>query len=340
MEFGIFDHMDDAGVPLGQQFEERLQLVAAADKYDFHIYQIAEHHGTPLGYATSQNVFLAAAAQHSKRIRLGSLVYVMPLYDPIRLYEEICMVDHLSGGRLEFGVGRGASPVEIGFYGIDMDVAREKYVEGYEVLMQAFNGDVVDFKGKHYTYKDYPVAMRPVQRPHPPMWYGTGNVDSAKFAAEQAMNTVNNGAASKARAFTDRYRQHWAKAGKPARSMPLLGLGRHIVVADTEAEAQAIARRAWPVWRAGMSYLWDRAGVPFPLPYPLDWDGFAKLDFGFAGTPAQARAFFQRQADEAGATYFAMHMLFGDMTLAESMRSIELFGTEVIPPLRKAQAAE
>lgn len=340
MEFGIFDHMDDAGVPLGQQFEERLEVLALADAYDFHIYQIAEHHGTMLGYAPSQNIFLAAAARHTRRIRLGSLVYVLPLYDPIRLYEEICMLDHLSGGRLQVGVGRGASPIEIGFYDLDMATGQKMYFEAFQVLEQAFHQDTVDFAGEYYTYKGYPVSMRPLQRPRPPYWYGTTNVESARFCARHAMNTVNNGAARRSREFTDRYRQHWAELGHPARNLPLLGLGRHIVVADTDDEANAIARRAWPVWRRGMSYLWDRAGVPFPLPYPMDWDGFMKLDYGFAGSPETVRAFFQRQAEEAGATYFAMHMVFGDMTLAEARRSVELFGAEVIPHLKRQAAAE
>src|SRR5579884_3601517 len=119
MKFGVFDHMDQAGVPLQQQFDERLKLIEAYDRLGFYAYQLAEHHGTPLGLAPSPGIFMAAVAQRTKRLRFGPLVYSLPLYHPVRLIEEICMLDHLSSGRLELGVGRGVSPIEVGFYGLD-----------------------------------------------------------------------------------------------------------------------------------------------------------------------------------------------------------------------------
>ena len=85
MKFGIFDHMDNSGVSLGQQIEERLRLIEAYDRGGFHAYHLAEHHGTPLGLAPSPNVFLAAVAQRTKRLRFGPLVYMLPLYHPLRL---------------------------------------------------------------------------------------------------------------------------------------------------------------------------------------------------------------------------------------------------------------
>src|SRR5919201_5651510 len=112
MRFGVFDHVDDAGIPVGRQLAERLELAERLDAAGFHAYHIAEHHGTPLGYAASPNVFLAALAQRTTRLRFGPLVYVLPLYDPLRLAEEVCLLDQLSGGRLQLGGGRGASPLE------------------------------------------------------------------------------------------------------------------------------------------------------------------------------------------------------------------------------------
>jgi alkanesulfonate monooxygenase SsuD/methylene tetrahydromethanopterin reductase-like flavin-dependent oxidoreductase (luciferase family) len=103
MKFGLFEHMDDSGVPLGRQFESRLSLLEAADRYGFHAYHLAEHHGTPLGLAPSPGLFLAAVAQRTKRLRFGPLAYSLPLYHPIRLIEEICMLDQMSGGRFELG---------------------------------------------------------------------------------------------------------------------------------------------------------------------------------------------------------------------------------------------
>ena len=124
VHFGIFDHMDDGGVPLTQQFTERLKLIEAYDRLGFYAYHLAEHHGTPLGFAPSPSVFLAAVAARTERLRFGPLVYSLPLYHPIRLLEEICMLDQLSGGRFELGVGRGVSPIEVGFYGVDPAAGR------------------------------------------------------------------------------------------------------------------------------------------------------------------------------------------------------------------------
>jgi alkanesulfonate monooxygenase SsuD/methylene tetrahydromethanopterin reductase-like flavin-dependent oxidoreductase (luciferase family) len=119
MRFGVFDHVDDAGIAVGRQLAERLELAERLDAAGFHAYHIAEHHGTPLGYAASPNVFLAAVAQRTTRLRFGPLVYVLPLYHPLRLIEEVCLLDQLSGGRLEVGVGHGASFIESALYGVE-----------------------------------------------------------------------------------------------------------------------------------------------------------------------------------------------------------------------------
>src|SRR5581483_10532560 len=113
VRFGMFDWIDRRPAPLGQIYEERLQLIEAGEAAGFFCYHLAEHHATPLGMAPSPALFLAAAAQRTRTIRLGPLVYLLPLYEPLRLVEEVCMLDQLSGGRLELGVGRGVSPWEL-----------------------------------------------------------------------------------------------------------------------------------------------------------------------------------------------------------------------------------
>ena len=97
MRFGIFDHLDDSGLPLSQHFEARLKLIEAYDRAGFYGYHLAEHHNTPLGYAPSPSVFLAAVAQRTEQLRFGPMVYLLPLYHPLRLIEEICMLDQMSG---------------------------------------------------------------------------------------------------------------------------------------------------------------------------------------------------------------------------------------------------
>src|SRR5262245_59003571 len=135
--FGLFDWIDRSGAPLHQLYEERRRLLEAADEAGFYAYHLAEHHATPLGMASSPGMFLAAAAQRTSRIRLGPLVYLLPMYNPLRLIDEICMLDQLSSGRLELGVGRGVSPYELAYFGVqDDDHARSIFDEAFQVILR------------------------------------------------------------------------------------------------------------------------------------------------------------------------------------------------------------
>ena len=110
LAFGVFDHLDRNDLPLREFYAQRLALAELYDTAGFHAYHIAEHHSTPLGLASSPSVFLSALAQRTKRLRFGPLVYTLPLHSPLNLIEEVCMLDQLSGGRFEMGVGKGISP--------------------------------------------------------------------------------------------------------------------------------------------------------------------------------------------------------------------------------------
>src|SRR6266571_1807056 len=209
LRFGIFDHLDDNGMPRSQQFEERLTLIELLEAEGFHAYHLAEHHSTPLGCAPAPSVFLAAAAQRTRRIRLGPLVYLLPLHHPLRLLEEICMLDHLSGGRLQLGVGRGGALLEHQRYGIEPASAQAVYHEAFEVLMRALATDVLDFDGRFYHFKDYLVQTRPLQQPHPPIWYGIPGPDAVPWAASRGVNVVSLGPAARAQAVSSRYRVEW-----------------------------------------------------------------------------------------------------------------------------------
>ena len=154
--FGLFDWIDQGTAPLQQLYEERLQLLEVADAAGFFCYHLAEHHTTPLGMAPSPALFLTAAAQRTRRIRLGPLVYLLPLYTPLRLIEEVCMLDHLSGGRLELGVGRGVSPYELGYFGVDATGTRALFDEVLTILITGMTQARLTVAGTHYQYHDVP----------------------------------------------------------------------------------------------------------------------------------------------------------------------------------------
>src|SRR5271166_2477358 len=136
MEFGVFDHLDRHGGALADYYEDRLRITEAYDRAGFRSYHLAEHHSTPLGMAPSPSVFLAAVAQRSRRLRFGPLLYVTPMYHPLRVAEEVVMLDHMSRGRLELGLGRGASPIEIAGFDVDPANAPAMNREAIEVILK------------------------------------------------------------------------------------------------------------------------------------------------------------------------------------------------------------
>ena len=339
MKFGVFDHLDASGAPLAQFYEDRLRLAEVYDRIGIHALHIAEHHATPLGLAPSPSVFLSAVAQRTKRLRFGPLVYTLALYHPLRLADEICMLDQLSGGRLELGVGRGISPIEIEHFGVDPAKAQAMYLEAYQVLMLALRERTLTFEGAHYRFKDVPLQLTPLQRPHPPIWYGLSNPESAEFAADNKFNVVSNAAPKSVRVITDRYRAEWAKKRNDPKRIPFIGMARHVVIADTDAEALALARRAYARWWEGFIYLWRARGMkPVFTTYTEDFDAVLKNGQAIVGSPDTVREMLAAQASEAGLNYFLLRFAFGDLTLDESMRSIKLFAERVQPALEEVPA--
>jgi alkanesulfonate monooxygenase SsuD/methylene tetrahydromethanopterin reductase-like flavin-dependent oxidoreductase (luciferase family) len=338
MDFGIFDHLDRDDQPLSDYFESRLKIVEAYDRAGFHCYHLAEHHATPLGMAPSPSVFLASVAQRTRRLRFGALVYALPLHHPLRLIEEICMLDHLSGGRVDMGFGRGSSPIELEYYGAHTAEAPDVYAEGVEVILQGLTQEVLNFRGRHFSFTDVPMEMHPLQRPHPPIWYGVHSPDSAERAARRRLNTVNLDPPADVCIATARYLDTWA-ALHPGTPPPRLGLGRFVVVAPTDAEALALARRAYPVWHASFTYLFRRHGRSQMHPRPPDFDALMARGQGVAGAPATVAAFLRDQLAETRCNYLVGQFAFGDLTLDETLRSIALFTDTVMPVLRSGAAA-
>lgn len=332
MKFGIFDHIDDAGVPLGQLYDDRLTIAEAYDRAGFYGYHVAEHHSTPLGAAASPGLIFAALAQRTKRLRFGPLVYLLPFYHPLRLIEEVCMLDQMSHGRFELGIGRGVSLYESQAYGLDFRQTQAMYHEAYQVLLQGLSAEELTFEGKYYRFDKVPMVLKPVQRPHPPIWYGVIFPEGAAWPAQNNVNIVALGLRESTSVVVERYRAARGEAGLDPNGT-LIGISRHVVVADSDEEALHIARRAYPRWRDSFRWLFNRHGVePRTIAvYPPTFDGLQDLNNGIAGSPATVRRFIEEEMAASRFNYFAPWLAFGDMTLKETLRSIELFAKEVMP---------
>src|SRR6266851_5835170 len=148
VRFAIFDWLDESGREQAETYEERLRVLELADRAGFYCYHLAEHHATELSTVPSPNLFLSAVAQRTQRLRLGPLSYILPLYDSVRLLEEICMLDQLSGGRLELGLSRGSTGEHVND---DPERARAMFNEVLDVLLMGLATGEVDYQGRFFT---------------------------------------------------------------------------------------------------------------------------------------------------------------------------------------------
>jgi len=330
--FGLFDWVDSDGVrEPGQLYRERLDLLADAESQGFDIYHLAEHHGTPLGLVPSPSVFLAAAAVHTARIRLCPLVYVLPLYHPIRLAEEIAMLDQLSGGRIEVGFGKGGNPFELLFYGIEPESAQQRYDETLGAVLAALH--------------DNPdLQIRTRQAPHPPVWYPSSNPASVVTLGTRGVNTIlgfsfRSPAIEETRRCRDEYVAGLAAAppgvprGGAGTPTPRFGIMRNIYVGDTDRVARERVIEAMDVFLRQFVAVWRRFGDQ-RLAEPQDWA--TAIDEGrvIAGSAATVRDRLTGIIRATGCNHFAGAFAFGSLSYPEARSSLVRFGEEVAPALR------
>jgi alkanesulfonate monooxygenase SsuD/methylene tetrahydromethanopterin reductase-like flavin-dependent oxidoreductase (luciferase family) len=334
LEFGVFDHLDRNDLALSQFYEQRLTVIEGLERFGFYAYHVAEHHFTPLGMAPSPSVFLSAIAQRTRRLRFGTFVYALPVHHPLRVLEEICMLDHMSGGRLEIGFGRGSVPFEISYYGQNAEERQQIYAERLELILKAFAVRTLTWNGRYDRFENVPMELAPLQKPHPPLWYGAHSPDSAERAARKGLNIVTNDMPGNTRAIVSRYRQIWREV-RPAAGFPKMGIVRFIVVAATDSEALKCARRAYLRWRSSFNYLSEMHGTKPDS--PLNAESFDRLmDQGqaIAGSPDTVRQALAAQVKDSEANYVVGQFCFGDLTVDEMCRSVELFAKQIIPSLR------
>lgn len=346
VSFGIFDWCDRRlDVPLHRQYDERLELIALAERAGFAYYQLAEHHGTPLGMAPSPNVLLAAIARETTSIRLGPLCWLLPLYEPLRLFEELCMLDQLSHGRLEIGIGRGVSRHEVGFYNRDPGRTRRLFAESLEVLLTALEGDnVLTTAGPNFRYENVPLVLSPVQRPYPPLWYPTTSRESAAWAGERHLHLMGLGPSLAYRPVVDAYREaresptEGVRPLNPHVSEPIIGMNRQIIVAETDDEAHAVLRDAHPIWKDNFSKLAvdrrdDSQDSRQELRHYEDRTNLQRmLKTGtlIVGSPDTVRNGIRAMVDEAQLNYVACTLAWGGITGEQARRSLALFASEVM----------
>lgn len=344
MQFGVFDQNDWSGRPISQQYEERLSLASLYEAKGFYCYHMSEHHGTPLSTTPSPSVFLAAMSQRTERLRFGPLVYLLPGYNPLRLIEEIGMLDNLSNGRFEYGAGRGASPHEMGYLGIAPEDMQPMYQESLDIILSSLATGKVDYQGKYWQFNDIDLSVRPVQTPYPRLWVAMGgSPQSATWPARHGANIICGAPATPARAVFQHYLNERADAPDHGNDAPLMGLNRWIVVAESDDEALRLAERAFKAFYANFIKLWRRHGGTPDNKLPEDFNVMLEVGAAVVGSPDTVRAKLTEQVQTSGANFLSGTFVFGDMSLDEARSSVCLFADQVMPALtsvsREAHAA-
>ncbi len=350
MQFGLFDHFERVpDRPLADQFDERLEFAAAADAAGLYALHVAEHHSTPLNMVPEPSVYLGAVARATSRLRMGPLVYLLPLYSPLRLAEEICMLDHMSRGRLEVGVGRGVSPYEIGYHKVDHTKSRDIFLDGYGCLTTALREERFDYHGPYYDYSDVPMPLKPLQAPLP-FWYASSGAEGSAWAGEQGMHYVTNGPSGRAKENIDAFKAALKARGavaSPKAEFPALdglpagaaiGVLRHIVVADTDAEAQKIMKPALEFHVAHLNWLRKLHGGAAAVHQANvhrgeSFESWVENEMAVCGSPATVAAELARQRDAMGVNYIIAYLFFGTLPFEAALRSLHLFRSEVMPKL-------
>jgi alkanesulfonate monooxygenase SsuD/methylene tetrahydromethanopterin reductase-like flavin-dependent oxidoreductase (luciferase family) len=178
--------------------------------------------------------------------------------------------------------------------------------------------------------------------PHPPLWYAVPVPEGAAWPARNGINIVCGGPLPRVREITDRYRSEWQAAGRSFDALPLLGINRFVLVADSDREAMALGRRSWPIFHSSFMKLWKLHGTqPRFARMPEDFDTLIEHGGGIAGSPATVRHRVRVMTEETGTNYFIGQFSFGDLTHDEVMHSVSLFAREVLPAADRpaAQAA-
>jgi alkanesulfonate monooxygenase SsuD/methylene tetrahydromethanopterin reductase-like flavin-dependent oxidoreductase (luciferase family) len=314
---------------------------------------LTEHHFIDYGLAVDPATLAAVAASRTRRVRIGLAAAILPFHHPLRLAEQTALVDVVSRGRLDVGVGRGNRPAEFRGYNVPQQESRERFEEAVDVLKRAWTEERISHAGRFFTIDDARVMPRPWQKPHPPLYQVCGSAESVEATAARGwpmLNSVLRGNAEQQLA-THRglYVAALRKAGRSDADVKALladwGVSRQIYVAASDAQAQAEAKEAelWYQESFRRFVLPERIEDAHPSLQPhfrqlaerlakVDWDDLVRETVAFGSPETVARKIEAMRA--IGVGHVLCWMNFGGLPQERIRRSMELFAREVIPRFR------
>jgi alkanesulfonate monooxygenase SsuD/methylene tetrahydromethanopterin reductase-like flavin-dependent oxidoreductase (luciferase family) len=339
------------GLSHTELYRRQLDEIVLAEELGFDHYWFYEHHVSPQSPMPSPNLMIAAAAGVTRRIRLGSMVNILPYRHPLSVAEEIAMLDVLTEGRVDVGIGRGLKPLEFRAFGVEQDRSREIFNEALGVILRIWADENFSHKGKYFSVeKRTPLTPSLVQRPHPPLYISAQSRESLRWAAENDVPFGQIDAliedCQRDQAF---YRDIQVKAGHAPR--PRLFVTREIYVADTDEQAIAEVKpylvQHWDLWgrytqftRAGeMPDSYDVWRNHAPKLYAMPFEEVLARGIVIAGSPATVVRRILEHRRALDLAIFLGVFRFGGMPYDMAARSLTEFARHVMPAIGDAAIA-
>jgi len=361
MEFGIFEMFsaseNEYYPDIKSMFEGHLDRGVLADELGYDYYFPIEHQSSPGGQLAASNVFLMALAERTQQLRFGMLIHQMPFHNPWMLAQEIAMVDTLSEGRMQVGIGSGIAEHEFTRLHVDFETKTQKTHEALEVMIKIWTEDVVTHEGEFFQLTEAMPVPHPVQKPHPPIWIGAHSPRSFDLAAKHNYNVAKNLESDEACARKFEYfHEKLAEYDHPG-PPPRTCLVRHIHVAETDEQARKEAERHLLAgfFTGGQALLGTKIGFgtrAMDEVRPGEDEGFAKsrgeifemttksydywIDQGLAivGGPDTVGEKIESLRDTMGINTFCGQHQFGKMSPKLAAKSMQIFAEDVMPKLR------
>ncbi len=350
MRFGMLHLFEN---PIGktehQIIHEQMELMRAAEDLDFDSVWPAEHHFTEYGFCASPALSLAAIANETKRIRLGTGIVILPMNHPLRIAEDYGFLDHLSNGRIDLGVGRGYQPLEFERYGIDQTKTRGQFDEALQILKQAWTNGRVDFEGEHYSFHDVPIRPLPQQKPHPPIWMAALSQDTFELAGKYGLDlligsvfglTPENARLRRADYYRGLREHGHSTEGRQTGCLTMVYVG------ETMEQARAEFREAvlW-YFRTISKYVAPPKGKPAVKSYEMyaafrdhltevAWEELLAGDVVICGSPDHVTEKLAGFQQTFGFTEILCWTRLGGLDHRKVLRSMELMRDKVMPHLR------
>jgi alkanesulfonate monooxygenase SsuD/methylene tetrahydromethanopterin reductase-like flavin-dependent oxidoreductase (luciferase family) len=333
MKFGIFvfgDNHPGLGRSNQRYYEEVMTMAEWAEELGFDSFWLGEHHFYWYGTCVSPPMLIAALGQRTKKIRLGPAVSVLPFRHPLIVAEEYGLADNLCGGRLDFAIGSGFSPVEYTTFGMTMEEARERYWESFDLILKAWSQETFSHHGKYFHIDNGSLYVKPLQKPLPPTWIAASSDDTLIRAGELGFSIMGipfarSTSILEVKQKNDQFKESYSRNGH--KEPPDIIVALHVYLDRSEAAA---VTRARPCFERVVEYLkkYRRPGSRVP-----DFDTLKQAKLSIMSTPEEACAIFREYA-EGGVTHVISMVNFGGVPMPEVRQTMELMSREVFPQFR------